>query len=73
MGKDQGVSIKVDRRFFDEIFEPKRKEFENKMGVRIGQEKFTKLLHAKKIKLKLPKQRINIKNKSPRSRGFNLI
>lgn len=78
MTKDKGVTVKLHTRFFDEIFEPARKELENQTGVRVGQINFTEFLAKKKIQIKLPKQKINIKNKhlktkQPLRKGFNLI
>lgn len=76
--KDKGVSVKLHTRFFDEIFEPARKEFERQIGVRVGQISFTEFLAKKKIQIRLPKQKFNIKNKVPKSKfplrkGFNPI
>lgn len=78
MGKDKGVSMKIHTRWFDEIFEPARKELENQTGVRVGQINFTEFLAKKKIQIKLPKQKFNIKSKSPKSKfplkkGFKVI
>ncbi len=75
---DKGVSIKIHTKFFDEIFEPARKELEQQTGVRIGQINFTEFLAKKKIQIKLPKQKFNIKSKAPRSKpplrkGFRAI
>ncbi len=78
MVRDKGVHVELNKRFFDEIFEPARKELERQTGVRVGQMNFTEFLAKKKIKFKLPKQKFNIKSKrptakSPLRRGFRLI
>ncbi len=78
MVRDKGVHVKLDKRFFDEIFEPARKELERQTGVNVGQLNFTEFLAKKKIKFKLPKQKFTIKSKQPRTkrplrRGFRLI
>lgn len=78
MAQDKGVAVKLHTKFFDEIFEPARKELEKQTGVRVGQINFTEFLAKKKIKFRLPKQRFNIKNKSPKSKfplrkGFKVI
>lgn len=78
MVKDKGVSVKLHTKFFEEIFEPARKELENQTGVRVGQINFTEFLVKKNIRIKLPKQKFNIKNKplrnkSPLKKGFKLI
>lgn len=72
--KDKGVSVKLHKKFFDEIFEPTRKELEKQIGGRVGQINFTEFLAKKKVKLKLPKQKFNVKSKPPRiKRGFGGI
>lgn len=54
MVKDRGVSVKLSTNFFNNIFEPKRKEFENKLGVKFGQIDFTELLDKRKAKFSFP-------------------
>ena len=78
MAKDKGVSIKVHTKFFSEVFEPSRKELEGQTGMSIGQIDFTKFLHKNKLKLKIPKNRFNVKVKKPMtgqplSKGFGAI
>ena len=73
MVKDKGVSVKLHTKFFNEIFEPARKRLEKQTGVRIGQLNFTEFLAKKKIQIKLPKQKFDIKNKAPVRKGFKLI
>jgi len=74
MVKDQLVSIRVNKNFFDNIFEPARKKQEVKMGIRISQSKFTKFLDKSKAEFKLPKQKIKkIKVRRPIKKGFSLI
>ena len=70
MVRDKGVSVKLHTKFFDEIFEPARKKLEKQIGVRVGQLDFTEFLAKKKIQIKLPKQKFDIKNKAPVRRGF---
>ena len=73
MVRDKGVSVKLHTKFFDEIFEPASKKLEKQIGVRVGQLDFTELLAKKKIQIRLPKQKFNIKNKFPVRKGFRLI
>ena len=78
MAKDPGVAVKVHRKFFDEIFEPARRGLEKETGMRIGQLDFTEFLAKKKIKLRLPKNKFNLKSEKPTARktlprGFKLI
>ena len=73
MVRDKGVSVKLHTKFFDEIFEPARKKLEKQIGVRVGQLDFTEFLAKKKIQIRLPKQKFNIKNKFPVRKGFRLI
>ena len=49
------VVIAVDKKFFDNIFEKKRKEMQNKIGIKnLSQSNFTKLI--KGFELNIPKQ-----------------
>ena len=73
MVKDKGVTVKLHTKWFDEIFEPARKELEKQTGVRIGQQSFTEFLAKKKIQIRLPKQKFNIKSKFPLKKGFKVI
>ena len=73
MARDKGVSVKLHTKFFDEIFEPARRRLEKQTGVKVGQLNFTEFLAKKKIQIILPKQKFNIKNKSPVRKGFKLI
>ena len=73
MVKDKGVVIKIHTKFFNEIFEPARKELEKQTGVRVGQLDLTEFLAKKKIRFKLPKQKFNIKNKFPMGKRFKVI
>jgi hypothetical protein len=50
------VSIKVDKNFFDKMFEPERKKLELKFDKRISQPKFTEFLFKSGGKLWFPKQ-----------------
>lgn len=78
MGRDKGVSVKLHTKFFNEIFEPARKQLEKQTGVRVGQLNFTEFLAKKNIQFKLPKQKLNIqskkiKSKPPLRKGFKVI
>lgn len=73
MVRDKGVSVKLHTKFFDEIFEPARKKLEDQTGMKIGQLNFTEFLAKKKIQIRLPKQKFNIKSKFPVKRKFKLI
>lgn len=61
MVKIKGVHICVHPSFFDGWFEPKRKMYEQKLGVPMSQVKFTELM-AKNFKLKTSVQDKVIKN-----------
>ncbi len=78
MGKDKGVSVRINTKFFNEIFEPERKKLEKQTGVRVGQLNFTEFLAKNKVKFVFPKQEINIHSKAPKSKpplrkGFRII
>ncbi len=73
MGKNNGVSVRLDKSFFDNIFEPARRELEKQAGVRVGQLDFTEFLAKKKIKFRLPKQKMNIKSNLKIKRKFKVI
>jgi hypothetical protein len=61
------VSIKVDRGYFDNCFEPNRKMLENKLGVKLTQSKFTAILNRSGAKIKYPR---NSKIFAPNTRGL---
>ncbi len=73
MVKDKGVSVRLHTKFFNEIFEPARKELERQTGVRVGQLDLTEFLAKKKIKFRLPKQKFNIKSNLKIKRKFKGI
>ncbi len=73
MVKDKGVHVQIHKSFFDNIFEPARKKLEKQTGTKVGQMDFTKFLANKQIKFKLPKQKIDIKSKSPIKKRFKVI
>lgn len=45
------VNIAVSRKFFENVFEPERKNLERQLGVRVGQIPFTEILAKQKITL----------------------
>ncbi len=47
--KNKGVMVTLDCDFFDNMFEPARRNMEEQLGMRIGQKKFTHILSKKKI------------------------
>lgn len=48
------VTMNVDKQFFDEMFEPARKNVQNQLGLdRLGQKQFTKMLFKSNMKLDL--------------------
>lgn len=51
--KDKGVQIQVETDFFDNLFEPKRRDLEKILGVTIGQKQFTSMIQEFKFKPKI--------------------
>lgn len=49
------VSIKVDKIYFENIFEPGRKALQNKLGINFSQPKYTAYIAMKKLNIKNPK------------------
>lgn len=49
------VSIKVDKMYFDRIFEPDRKKLGVKIGRNFSQKEYTAYLARKKLKIHAPK------------------
>ena len=54
------VSIKVDRNFFKNVFEPQRKQLEFKLGQTLSQRELTAMCNKMSFRLKLPKTQKNI-------------
>ena len=54
------VTILVDRDFFEKLFEPSRESIQKKLGTRVSQPKFTRMLYKNKINL-TPKLNFNFK------------
>lgn len=50
--KDKGVQIKVGKDFFDNLFEPARREMERELGVRIGQKQVSSMIFKSGIKFR---------------------
>jgi hypothetical protein len=53
--RNQDVCIKVNKNFFDRIFEPERRRLSNKFGLNISHSKFTSYLANSNAKLSYPK------------------
>ena len=70
---ERGVTVKMDRLFFDNIFEPARKDLAKQIGVKVGQLEFTRFLVKKNIKFRLPKQKMNLKRNLKIKRKFKVI
>lgn len=51
--RNRNVSIKVHKKFFDNVFEKERKKMERDMGFKVSQIKFTEYLA--NVKFKFPK------------------
>lgn len=49
----KGVTVILDSDFFDNIFEPARRDLERQLGTRVSQKSFTNILSKKKINLKI--------------------
>ncbi len=73
MVKEAGVSVRMNKSFFEDIFEPARRELEKQVGVKVGQLDFTEFLAKKKIRFKLPKQKMNLKSNLKIKRKFMVI
>lgn len=70
MEKSKKVIIQVNQRWFDGWFEPKRKQYETKLGIRLSQNKFTEIL-AKQNRLRMPRQDMRLLgNLRRRNRGL---
>ncbi len=61
MALNNQVAIRVDRDFFDKIFEPTRKQMEKKLGVRVSQTKLTRMMFVNKMDI-TPKLNLNFKS-----------
>ncbi len=51
--KKKSVTMKVDFDFFEKTFEPARRRMEAKIGSRVGQVDFTKMIHKSKMSLNI--------------------
>ena len=51
--KNKKVNMSVDPGFFDNVFEPSRKNVERQLGTKVGQVKFTRMLERGGVKLDL--------------------
>ncbi len=58
--KNKGVIIRVDNSFFDNFFEPNRKKLERKLGMKVTQQKFTKMIKGFKFNQKLSREFKNV-------------
>ncbi len=54
--KIKGVSTKVSRSFFNNIFEKERRKMERQMGIRLSQIKFTEIVNNRGGKIVFPKK-----------------
>jgi hypothetical protein len=61
VSKHKGVCFNGDVTFFDKVFEPSRKDLEKKLGIKIGQQKFTRMIKGFKFNLNLKNE---LKNES---------
>ncbi len=53
ISKNKGVTVVLDTDFFDNIFEPARKDLEKQLGTKVSQKNFTNILSKKNINLKI--------------------
>ena len=51
------VSIRVDKDYFDKVFEPDRKKLSQKIGKNFNQREYTAYLARKKLRIKMPKMK----------------
>ena len=56
MANRNNVSIKVDKHFFDNVFETNRRSLEAKLGRTLSQTKFTAMCNKMHFRLREPKQ-----------------
>ena len=61
--KNKTVATRLDRKFFDTVFEPKRKELEKELGIKITQNKFSGMIKGFKLNLKLPRSMNNVRTR----------
>ncbi len=68
--KDKGVQIKVGKDFFDNLFEPARKQMEKELGVKVGQKQVSSMIFKSGIqfKPKLLKFAKNVPKKNKRKK-----
>lgn len=65
--KNRPVTLRVDKHYFDKVFEPARKRMQNRLGLsKFTQPQFTAYLAKSKMKIKYPKMKNIFK------RGFKL-
>ena len=60
------VSLLVDKGFFDNVFEPSRKNAEKQIGSKVSQAKFTKMLNSSGISLDLKLGGLNVSKRKKR-------
>lgn len=54
--RNKNVCIKVDKVYFDKIFEPERRKLQNKLGVNFTQSNFTAYMARSGAKIVYPKR-----------------
>ena len=55
VSKRKVVSARFDEEFFDKVFEPNRKKMEKSLGVKVSQQKFTRMIKGFKFNVNLKK------------------
>lgn len=66
--RNNSVTIKVDKNYFENHFEPERRSLEKRLGLPMTQTKFTAYLANSGAKIQFPKSN---KKFSPKIRGLN--
>ena len=66
--KNKGVIIRVDDSFFNNHFEPNRKKLEKRLGMKVTQQVFTKMIKGLKFNLKASKELKNVPFKNKRKK-----
>ncbi len=62
----KGVSVKLSKNFFDNVFEPERQKLEKQTGTRVTQINFTEFLAKQKVRFTIPKQDNKFSHKQSR-------
>lgn len=69
--KNRPVTIKVDRNYFENFFEPERRRLSSKLGINLTQAKMTAYIASSGAKLKYPKNNMKYFGYRKKRGGFS--